>query len=369
MSTTATRQASPDQPAPSRPRDRLGVIQRLLTALLVLLAVGLAVAGVNPMPLVLGFVPFAVIHGVRRYGWHAFSAYAAITLVVSFSLENLSIATGFPFGHYHYTAQGIPYLGKVPVQIGVIYVALGYVCWITASALLDGADQRLGDRTNPARRVDRVALPALAAALMASFDLGSDSAASTVGHRWIWEQGGGVFGVPWTNYAGWWLVTFLSYQGFAVILAGRHQRHRRAGAVGREPLAQAAVLYLLLGLSSIPAFLRASAGTVIDATGAAWSTHALFETLMTANLFGAVLLALLALTRLARNDLARYETSAQPPGGRAKAPGDGPARRPEGLPRLAASEKGTARCWSRRAVRRAGTRQAATWPPPRHARQ
>jgi uncharacterized membrane protein len=181
------------------------LIQRLLTALLVLLAVGLAVAGVSPMPLVLGFVPFAVIHGVRRYGWLGFSAYAAITPVVSFSLENLSIATGFPFGHYHYTAQGIPYLGTVPVQIGVIYVALGYVCWITASALLDGADQRLGDRTNPARRVDLVALPALAAALMASFDLGSDSAASTVGHRWIWEQGGGLFGVPWTNYvAGGW---------------------------------------------------------------------------------------------------------------------------------------------------------------------
>jgi hypothetical protein len=41
------------------------------TALLVLLAVGLAVGGVNPMPSVLGFVPFAIIHGVRRYGWPA----------------------------------------------------------------------------------------------------------------------------------------------------------------------------------------------------------------------------------------------------------------------------------------------------------
>jgi hypothetical protein len=33
---------------------------------------------------------------------------------------------------------------------------------------------------------------------------------------------------------------------------------------------------LLLGLGSIPAFMGASAGTVMDATGAAWNTHALY---------------------------------------------------------------------------------------------
>jgi uncharacterized membrane protein len=153
MSTVPARPASPGQPAAtSRPRDRLAGLQRLVTVLLVLLAVGLAVAEVDITPLLLGFVAFAVLHGVRRYGWRALSAYAAVTLVVSFGLENLSIATGFPFGHYHYPTQGVPFLGKVPVQIGVIYLALGYVCWITASALLDGADQRLAQRTNPARR-------------------------------------------------------------------------------------------------------------------------------------------------------------------------------------------------------------------------
>jgi hypothetical protein len=70
-------------------------MQRVVTALLVLLAVGPAVAGVNPTPLLIGFVPFTVVHGVRRYGWRTVSVYAAITLVVSLSLENLSVATGF----------------------------------------------------------------------------------------------------------------------------------------------------------------------------------------------------------------------------------------------------------------------------------
>lgn len=315
MSTVPARPASPGQPATRRPQDRLAVLQRLVTALLVLLAVGLAIAGINITPLLLGLVAFAVPHGVRRYGWQALSVYAATTLVVSLGLENLSIATGFPFEHYHYPIQGVPSLGKVPVQIGVIYLALGYVCWITASALLDGADQRLGERTNPARRIDLVALPALAAALMAGFDLGVDSVASTVAHAWIWEQGGGVFGVPWTNYLGWWLVSFLFFQGFAAFLASRQQLRWRPGAVGREPLAQAVVLYLLLGLSSIPASVGAPAGSVVDASGAAWNRQALYETMMAVNLFGPVPLALLALVRLARNDLARSQPAAQRPGG------------------------------------------------------
>jgi hypothetical protein len=43
--------------------------------------------------------------------------------------------------------------------------------------------------------------------------------------------------------------------------------------------------------------------------------------MMTVNLFGSVLLALLALVKLARNDLARYQPAAQRPGGRAQGAG------------------------------------------------
>jgi hypothetical protein len=41
------------------------------------------------------------------------------------------------------------------------------VCWLVAATLLDGAD--------PARRVNIMAMPVLAAALMTIYDLGSDS--------------------------------------------------------------------------------------------------------------------------------------------------------------------------------------------------
>jgi len=47
------------------------------------------------------------------------------------------------------------------------------------------------------------AVPFIAAFVMVMWDLTFDPRASTIEHQWIWEQGGGYFGVPLTNYLGW----------------------------------------------------------------------------------------------------------------------------------------------------------------------
>ena len=49
--------------------------------------------------------------------------YLVETLVVTFEFDNWSIATGFPFGHYHYT--GSVRIGEVPLIVGVLYCGLG----------------------------------------------------------------------------------------------------------------------------------------------------------------------------------------------------------------------------------------------------
>jgi len=69
-------------------------------ALVANIAFGLSI----PIALVLLIaVLFALIHGSARYGWSGIAVFIAICLVVSNILENTSILTGFPFGHYHYT--------------------------------------------------------------------------------------------------------------------------------------------------------------------------------------------------------------------------------------------------------------------------
>jgi putative membrane protein len=60
---------------------------------------------------------FAIVHGIRRYGWRHFVFFFIVAFVISWSYETLSILTGFPFGHYIYTDNLGPKLWLVPLLI------------------------------------------------------------------------------------------------------------------------------------------------------------------------------------------------------------------------------------------------------------
>ena len=44
---------------------------------------------------------FALFHGAVRYGWRGVVVFMVLCLGTSTILENMSVLTGFPFGHYH----------------------------------------------------------------------------------------------------------------------------------------------------------------------------------------------------------------------------------------------------------------------------
>src|SRR5580704_3749007 len=101
-------------------------------------------------------VGFALVHGSRRCGLTSILVFLVICLFVSNASENLSILTGFPFGHYTYTEVLGPKLFLVPVVIGGAYAGAGYVSWMVAHVLLDypGPASRFagcaaGDRRRP----------------------------------------------------------------------------------------------------------------------------------------------------------------------------------------------------------------------------
>lgn len=159
-------------------------------------------------------VSFALLHGAERYGAKGIAAFAVICLVVSNVLENIGVATGFPFGAYFYTDSLGPKLGYVPLLIGPAYLSVGYMGWVLATILV--SDVKRGTETFTA-----VATPLIGAFIMVLWDVALDPGAATIEKRWIWEHGGGFFGVPLTNYLGWFFTVYLFMQLFALYLRAR----------------------------------------------------------------------------------------------------------------------------------------------------
>src|ERR1700737_1781665 len=177
-----------------------------------------------PIPLmVLIPVVFGLIHGALRYKWSGILTFIVICLVVSNLLENTSILTGFPFGHYHYTDALGPKLFLVPLLIGPAYFATGYLAWVLGTVLV-------GDVRPKGSWFTTFAVPFIASFAMVAWDLGFDPTSSTIRHSWIWEQGGGYFGVPLTNYLGWFFTVYIFFQVFALYL-----RLRKVSREGEEP--------------------------------------------------------------------------------------------------------------------------------------
>src|SRR6266851_7598010 len=226
-----------------------------------------------PIPLVVLIpVVFGLIHGALRYKWSGILTFIVICLVISNILENTSLLTGFPFGHYHYTDVIGPQLFLVPLLIGPAYFATGYLAWVLGTVLI-------GDVRRKSSAFTTFAVPFIASFAMVAWDLGFDPTSSTIHHVWIWEQGGGYFGVPLTNYLGWFFTVYVFFQLFALFL-----RFRKASREGEEPTftrsyyAQAIVMYAVIGLTVVVNSLVGSTNMAItDAVGIIWQTRSIAE--------------------------------------------------------------------------------------------
>src|SRR6202047_1869744 len=114
----------------------LWVLVAAYTAVILLSILGLFPISISIPLVVLLSVSFALIHGALRYRWSGIVTFIVIALVVSNILENTSILTGFPFGHYYYTDALGPKLFLVPLLIGPAYFATGYLAWVLSTILV-----------------------------------------------------------------------------------------------------------------------------------------------------------------------------------------------------------------------------------------
>jgi putative membrane protein len=181
---------------------------------------------------------FALQHGVRRYGWDAVLMWGGITFFISWAMESLSIATGFPFGHYRYSELLGVQAGTVPLVIMPAYFVTGYLAWTMGSVFVGNLSTGMGRR-------DLWRLPLVASVMMVMWDLCLDPVKSTLEGAWIWEDGGAYCGVPIANFLGWYLTAYLIFQAFAYYL----YRHGRFGRFEPSKVYWALVPVVYLGLA------------------------------------------------------------------------------------------------------------------------
>ncbi len=153
--------------------------------------------------------------------WHlGFGRAAAFTVLgslICWAAEFCSIHFGFPFGEYLYIPATLDreiWVAGVPLMDSLSYVFLAYASYATALlALGPRPDPRFHAERNPAV-LGSGRILVLAAVLMVSLDIVIDPVALR-GYRWFlgqiygYPEGGVYFGVPLSNFGGWFIVALV----------------------------------------------------------------------------------------------------------------------------------------------------------------
>jgi uncharacterized membrane protein len=156
-------------------------------------------------------------HSYANLNLKTASKFLGIAATISFIWEFIGVSTGIPFGQYSYTQNLSPSIGPVPIFIPLIWCALGYFC-------MEASDYYI-----------------MASALMVSLDLSFDPVFSSAPlSLWTWQPGGQYFGVPLSNFFGWFLA---SLTFFAIFFLATKRRTKSS------PYAIA--FYYLFGLDNV----------------------------------------------------------------------------------------------------------------------
>ena len=183
-------------------------------------------------PYVFLFLLAFLAAGIRDLGVRRTALFLGWVWPLAFLAEFASTRIGIPFGLYHYTGDTRGqelFIADVPFFDSLSFTFLAYAAFCLARLVL--------------RQSRPVLLAVEAGALMMFLDVVIDPLA-VLGDRWFlgrvfwYPNGGPYFGVPLSNFAGWWLVGALGVGGY-LWLAGK-------GAIGREPTMGVALYYAVL---------------------------------------------------------------------------------------------------------------------------
>lgn len=169
---------------------------------LILTPIGLWIGGDNLFPLlattgVIAQVVVVLLSLAITWTLSKILAAAVFVLLATWLVEVVGSATGFPFGRYTYTSLLIPQSGNVPWLIPIAWLMMLPPAWAVAATFVDGLQPKY-------RRATWILFAVISGFAFTAWDLYLDPQMVARG-LWVWENPGGYFGIPWTNFAGWWL--------------------------------------------------------------------------------------------------------------------------------------------------------------------
>jgi len=164
---------------------------------------GLSLPGTDTIVSTFIFTAFSILHGSTVIGWRRILVFLGISVIVSWSFEEIGVTTGAIYGAYHYGDRLGLRLGAIPVLIPLAWFMMIYASWIVSHVLMQGTEDPSSIRGSVARAV-------IASAAMTAWDTVMDPGMARSG-AWVWEQGGAYFGVPLQNFVGWMVTTLSVY--------------------------------------------------------------------------------------------------------------------------------------------------------------
>jgi uncharacterized membrane protein len=155
-------------------------------------------------------------HSFTNLGLKTASKFLVIAATISFLWEFVGVETGIPFGRYFYTSALGPQLGPVPIFIPLLWCALGYFC-------MRASDHYI-----------------MASALMVSLDTSFDPVFSVKLGLWTWTGPTQYFGVPLSNFFGWFVASLTFFVIFYFVSRRKPESSKYA-----------VVFYYLFGLDNV----------------------------------------------------------------------------------------------------------------------
>lgn len=210
-------------------------------------------------PYVFVFFAIYLLAAVCRLGWRRTAVFSVIAYGVAFIAEFSSTRTGIPFGLYHYidvTRDRELWISNVPFWDSLSFTFLCYLGWrlgVLLYAPLVGRGRALAVIEIPAVANSwRVCLSG--AFLMTWLDIVIDPL-TVLGDRWFlgrmyyYPNGGLYFGVPLSNFVGWFavgVVTIRLYQRCTRLLDRVGMRSAGVGVLPWSALVEPALYFGIL---------------------------------------------------------------------------------------------------------------------------